>query len=291
MQCNFVITKTWVARPSLIFLSTGGSTQYRYKIPFIQIVLERPIYSRVSSLESEGTVLHHSYLTRSYIDPIIRPMKKTRNLGLLLIFSIALVLVVAACNGDDGDTATPVPPTATPTSTPVPATPTPVPATPTPVPATSTPVQPTATPTQPTATSVPPTATSVPPTPPPAATPTPTPILEPQVVISCIFYDGLVPNSESDEYVEIVNVGNAAQNLESWILKDISSGSPSFGFPNFSLAPGQEVRVYTNEIHPQWGGFSFGSGRAIWNNSDPDTAALFDASGEEVSRRSYPPGC
>lgn len=141
-----------------------------------------------------------------------------------------------------------------------------------------------------------PTPTEVPtatprPTPQPTATPTPTPTLESQVVIICIFYDGSVPRSETDEYVAIVNVGNAAQNLENWVLKDVSTGSPSFEFPNFSLAPGREIRVYTNEIHSRWGGFSFGSGKAIWNNSKPDTAALFDASGEEVSQKSYPPGC
>ncbi len=189
--------------------------------------------------------------------------------------------------------ATPEPtslPTATPPVTPSlepSPTPTEIPtATPRPTP------QPTATPTpepSPTPTEVP-TATPRP-TPQPTAIPTPTPTVESQVVISCIFYDGSVLRSETDEYVAIVNVGNAPQNLENWVLKDVSTGSPSFEFPNFSLVPGREIRVYTNEIHSRWGGFSFGSGKAIWNNSKPDTAALFDASGEEVSQKSYPPGC
>jgi hypothetical protein len=73
----------------------------------------------------------------------------------------------------------------------------------------------------------------------------------------------------------------------SWVLKDISDGSPSFTFPSYILKPGQSIRVYTNEVHPEYGGFSFGRGSAIWNNSDPDTAALFNAQGQEVSRKSY----
>ena len=57
------------------------------------------------------------------------------------------------------------------------------------------------------------------------------------------------------------------------------------------LEPGGVARVYTNEVHPEWGGFSFQSGNAVWNNSAPDTAGLFDAAGALVSTRSYPPGC
>ena len=29
----------------------------------------------------------------------------------------------------------------------------------------------------------------------------------------------------------------------------------------------------------------------MWNNSDPDLAALLNEAGEEVSSRSYPPEC
>ena len=49
------------------------------------------------------------------------------------------------------------------------------------------------------------------PTPPPTQTPTaappPTPVPSGQVVIDCIFYDGRVPRSEADEYVQISNRG------------------------------------------------------------------------------------
>lgn len=107
------------------------------------------------------------------------------------------------------------------------------------------------------------------------------------VQITRIFYDGLVPRVESDEYVEITNLGDEPQDLAGWVLRDISEGYPSFTFPRYILEPGATIRVYTNEIHPEWGGFSFGYGKAIWNNKEPDTAALYNAQGHEVSRKSY----
>ncbi len=107
------------------------------------------------------------------------------------------------------------------------------------------------------------------------------------VQITRILYDGEVPSWEADEYVEISNTGTEAQNLEGWVLRDISEGYPWFTFPPYVLAPGATIRVYTNEDHPEYGGFSFGHGNPVWNNDDPDTAALFDAEGREVSRRSY----
>lgn len=138
-------------------------------------------------------------------------------------------------------------------------------------------------------TSIPPTTSTTPPTTTPTQTPTTTPPPEDtsDVQITFIFYDGLVPYTESDEYVEITNLGTAPQDITGWVLKDISEGYPSFTFPEYILQPGESIRVYTNEIHPEYGGFSFGYGKAIWNNTDPDVAALFDAEGREVSRRSY----
>ena len=107
------------------------------------------------------------------------------------------------------------------------------------------------------------------------------------VEITYIFYDGLVPYVESDEYVEITNQGDQLQELTGCVLTDISDGYPSFTFPSYFLAPGESIRVYTNEYHPEWGGFSFEYGQAIWNNSEPDVAVLYNNQGEEVSRNSY----
>ncbi|NQT04480.1 MAG: thermonuclease family protein [Dehalococcoidia bacterium] len=118
--------------------------------------------------------------------------------------------------------------------------------------------------------------------------PLPPPPTEVQnIQITQIFYDGQVPRVESDEYVEITNLGEQPQDLAGWILQDISEGYPSFIFPSYILASGESTRVYTNEYHPEWGGFSFESSRAIWNNSEPDIAALYNSQGEEISRKSY----
>ncbi|GAG14144.1 unnamed protein product, partial [marine sediment metagenome] len=75
--------------------------------------------------------------------------------------------------------------------------------------------------------------------------------------------------------------------LEGWVIKDISEGYPSLTFPTYILQPGESIRVYTNEIHPEYGGFSFGSEKAVWNNISHDTAVLLNAQDQEVSRKSY----
>ncbi len=115
----------------------------------------------------------------------------------------------------------------------------------------------------------------------------PLPIVVQNVQITYIFYDGLVPNIESDEYVEITNLGDQPQDLTGCVLGDISDGYPWFTFPSYILAPGKSTRVYTNEYHPEWGGFSFEYSRPIWNNTEPDVAVLYDNQDREISRRSY----
>lgn len=158
-----------------------------------------------------------------------------------------------------------------------------------------------------TAAELPPTST---PTPLPTVTPTPTsrPELRPtstplpkatpisvpsfgSIIIECIFFDGVVPTSEADEYVQIANLGSSTVNLVGWRLADVSDGAPEFTFPSLMLSPGVRVRVYTNERHPESGGLYFGRGSSIWNNSQPDMAGLFNSQGVQVSTRSYPPGC
>jgi hypothetical protein len=131
------------------------------------------------------------------------------------------------------------------------------------------------TPTEPTATA---TATL-------AVTPTATPL--PPVRIYFIDWEGKVPFTESDEYVAIKNYGDEPLNLERWELIDLTDGEPSYTFSFCVLEPARTVRVYTNQYHQEWGGHSFFWPEPVWNNTHPDTAALYNAQGELVSTKSY----
>lgn len=106
-----------------------------------------------------------------------------------------------------------------------------------------------------------------------------------QVIISRIFSDGVVSRVESDEYAEITNTGQTPVEIGGWRLNAGDEGQ-DFIFPNFALQPGQACRIYTNEIHPESCGFSFGSGRAIWNNQG-DCGYLYDAGGALIARKCY----
>jgi competence protein ComEC len=127
-----------------------------------------------------------------------------------------------------------------------------------------------------------PTATHTP-TSTPTFTPTSTSI--PNVQITYIFYDGVVPNVESDEYAEVTNLGSGSVDLAGWRL---NAGDPGqdFWFPSFLMSPGQSCRVYTNENHPEHCGFNYGRGSAIWSNSG-DCGYLYNSIGELVDTYCY----
>ena len=133
---------------------------------------------------------------------------------------------------------------------------------------------------------------------------------------------------EYDEYVVISNRTTCFQDMSRWVLKNDTQGAPSFTFPDgFYICPGETIRVYTNEIHPEWNGycllyypnelidlysgivhdiygdkcnffplspippygdcsFHYEPGD-IWDNNSPNVAVLYNADGEEISRRSY----
>ena len=117
---------------------------------------------------------------------------------------------------------------------------------------------------------------------------------------------------EPDEYVEIKNQSDSPQNISGWVLKNITRGEPEFVFPAVQpcscegcgspesclkncypprpcvIEPHESIRVYTDEVHDESGGFCFYYHLGdIWNNETPDTAVLYNAEGQEVSRRSY----
>lgn len=109
----------------------------------------------------------------------------------------------------------------------------------------------------------------------------------PQVEITHIFYKGTVKKTQSDEYVEITNQEKAAVDVSGWQITSGVGRNKSFTFPDgTTLAAGQSVRVYTNEVHPESGGFSCGSGVSLWKDSG-DEAKLLDAKGNLVFGLAY----
>ncbi len=92
------------------------------------------------------------------------------------------------------------------------------------------------------------------------------------VVIADVFYDGVVPMVESDEYVELKNNGSEDVDLKGYRISG-SKGDETFVFPSYVLGTGESVKVYTNQ-----GDLNFGSDQAIWNNSG-ETVYLYSADG------------
>jgi hypothetical protein len=117
----------------------------------------------------------------------------------------------------------------------------------------------------------------------------------------CICYERVEP----DEYVVIKNISECYVDVTGWVLKNTNKLYPTFTFPSCVMVPGGIIRVYTDEIHPETGGYRFAYTPAytfleltgglsfnwgpgdIWSNDKPDIAVLYDALGNEVSRKSY----
>jgi hypothetical protein len=92
--------------------------------------------------------------------------------------------------------------------------------------------------------------------------------------------------AEGDELVEIDNFDSHAIDLAGWRL-EAEGGRKSFTFPaGASIAPHAVVRVYTNRVEPESGGFSFGSKQPVWKDAG-STARLLDARGGLRSVYSY----
>jgi hypothetical protein len=104
-----------------------------------------------------------------------------------------------------------------------------------------------------------------------------------RVGISFINFDGAEYRTEGDEYAVIKNYGAAAVNLRGFRLYAGDPGQ-NFYFPSFVLQPGATVAVYTNAYVR--GAFTFGIGRAIWNNAG-DCGYLFNAAGAQVDDYCY----
>lgn len=117
------------------------------------------------------------------------------------------------------------------------------------------------------------------------------------ITISDIHYNGDVPKTEADEYVVISNNLKTPIDISGYYLYVATTGTqgPTFTFPKgTTLAPGGSsssnnkatVRIYTNEIHKETGGYSFNSGKAIWKNNG-GLAVLKDAKGKKIMEYKY----
>lgn len=115
------------------------------------------------------------------------------------------------------------------------------------------------------------------------------------IIISSINYDGQVPKTESDEYVVITNNSKSPIDISGYYVYVATTGTqgPTFTFPKTTkdapatvLKAGESVRIYTNEIHKESGGYSFGSGKAIWSNNG-GLAVLKDGAGKKIGEFKY----
>lgn len=97
------------------------------------------------------------------------------------------------------------------------------------------------------------------------------------------------PGNDNDnpngEWVEILNEGAEAVNLEGYSLKD--AANHIYAFPAFTLKPGATVRLYSGQGQNDARSLYWGLvGESVWNNSG-DSAFLRDREGNLVDSYSY----
>lgn len=145
---------------------------------------------------------------------------------------------------------------------------------------------PSATPSSPAPTGVAPTAAPTPGGPSPTAPAGGVP--RTPLRITTLFYDGEVPQTEADEYIEIENVTDAAVPLAGWTVVSVRGTGQVFAFPAAAvMPPRQRCRVYTDEDHPERAcSFRWGSDQGLWNNGG-DKAELRDPTGALIDHRCY----
>ncbi|MDY7079752.1 MAG: lamin tail domain-containing protein [Chloroflexota bacterium] len=114
----------------------------------------------------------------------------------------------------------------------------------------------------------------------PASTPPPT--TSNVVITDVLAYSA--GDQDPGEYVEICNDDPQPVPLEDWTLHN--AANQVFTFPGYLIQPDQFCRIYTNQDHPEWCGFSFGSDSDVWNYAQ-DCAYLRDDKGILVDAYCY----
>ena len=93
----------------------------------------------------------------------------------------------------------------------------------------------------------------------------------------------IVNVNKSAEYVDIRNDGGTAQDLSGWrLVSERGNQECSLGGV---IGPGETLRIWALAEDVGQGGYNCGFGGPIWNNSKSDPAVLYNAAGQEVSRR------
>lgn len=110
-------------------------------------------------------------------------------------------------------------------------------------------------------------------------------VASPNVVLTDVFFNGKATAAEPDEYVEFQNQGALLQDMSGWRIASVR-GAQTYFFSGLTMQAGQICRLYTNEVHPEWCGLSWGKATAQWNNAG-DRANLVDAGGKVVSSIGY----
>ncbi len=105
------------------------------------------------------------------------------------------------------------------------------------------------------------------------------------VQITKVVSNGRKGTAEPDEYVQLTNNGSQPVDITDWVLQD-EAGANAYKWESYVMQPGTSIRVYTNEVHPDTGGFSFGVPNQVWDNAG-DVVVLFDADKALVSRFAY----
>ncbi len=90
------------------------------------------------------------------------------------------------------------------------------------------------------------------------------------------------------EYVQIRNTSTQPMDMTGWKLHD-GAQRHTYVFPQFVLAPGAEVKLWTRAGTNDAANLYWGQRVAVWNN-EGDTGTLLDASGTVVSQYTYTGG-
>jgi hypothetical protein len=88
------------------------------------------------------------------------------------------------------------------------------------------------------------------------------------------------------EFVLILNDTDCVMDLTGWVIHDAATRRRSYTFPSRTLAPGEQIRLWSKAGADDAHNLYWGRKQAVWNNSG-DTAVLIDARGREMVRTSF----